>query len=119
MTEFLLDTSVLVDLIYEDEQAVRGHADIAGDAATTTTSVYELAKFFEEAPELLARKTVFDLSPADAAEAGRLYRELHDRGALLSEVDTLIAGSALNRNLTLVTRDDDFERVSALDLELF
>jgi predicted nucleic acid-binding protein len=119
VTEYLLDTSVLIDLIYEDEQAIRVHDGIAGEAATTTASVYELTKFFEEVPDLLTRKTVFDLSTDDAAEAGRLYRDLHGRGELLGEVDTVIAGTARNRGLTLVTRDDDFERVADVDLELF
>lgn len=119
MTDALLDTSVLIDLVYEDEEAITVHDELAGTVATTTVCLYELAKFFEEAHELLADREVYPLASADAAEAGRIYRTLHDRGELLGETDTLIAGVARTRGLTLVTRDDDFERVPDLDLRLF
>lgn len=37
---------------------------------------------------------------------------------LIGDVDTLIAATALERNLTLVTSDSDFERVPELKLIL-
>jgi predicted nucleic acid-binding protein len=40
-------------------------------------------------------------------------------GDLLCEMDTTISGITGNRNLTLVTRDDDFGRVTGLDVRYY
>jgi len=45
------------------------------------------------------------------------YADIHRqlcRGQLIGDVDTLVAATALQRNLTLVTTDSDFERVPEL-----
>jgi tRNA(fMet)-specific endonuclease VapC len=44
--------------------------------------------------------------------------QLRPRGELIGDVDTLIAATALERNLTLVTTDGDFRRVPGLRVEL-
>ena len=120
MSEFLLDTSYLIDLVYADDDAVALHEEIGGMAATATPCLYELAKFVEsDLEELFAAREVLSLTPSDATEAGRVYREHHDAGDLLGEMDTLISGVARSRDLTLVTRDDDFKRVSDLDCQYY
>ena len=41
-----------------------------------------------------------------------------DCSQLIDEIDTLIAATALDRNLTLITSDADFQRVTQLRLTL-
>ena len=46
-----------------------------------------------------------------------IRRELRRRGlGLIGDVDTLIRATALERNLTVVTTDKDFERVPGLSV---
>ena len=47
----------------------------------------------------------------------RSLRKLHGKG-LIGDVDTLIAATALERNLTVVTIDADFQRVPNLKVIL-
>lgn len=53
-----------------------------------------------------------------AEEASRIQATLRDRGVVLSPFDTLIAGAARAVEATLVTGDDDFERVDGLSLSV-
>ncbi|HET7324333.1 MAG TPA: type II toxin-antitoxin system VapC family toxin, partial [Halococcus sp.] len=102
MSEFLLDTSYLIDLVYENDDAVSLHEEISGRTVTATVCIYELAKFVEsDLDALFGTKEVMSFSQTDAIEAGTVYRELHDRGDLLGEMDTVISGIARNRGLTL------------------
>jgi predicted nucleic acid-binding protein len=120
VSEYLLDTSYLIDLIYADDDAVSLHEEIGGQAVTATVCVYELAKFVESDLDVLFEtREVLPFSRSDAAAAGAVYRELHDTGDLLGEMDTVISGIARNRGLTLVTRDDDFGRVAGLDVQYY
>lgn len=47
-----------------------------------------------------------------------LYDTLRQRGLLIPDADLLIAAMAIVNNLTLVTRDRDFERLKDLGLKL-
>jgi predicted nucleic acid-binding protein len=49
----------------------------------------------------------------DVAEIRRKLRPPHGKG-LIGDIDTLIAATALERNLTIVTTDADFQRVPGL-----
>ena len=51
------------------------------------------------------------------AEIRRLLRPPHGPG-LIGDIDTLIAATALERNLTVVTTDTDFQRVPGLQVLL-
>ena len=44
--------------------------------------------------------------------------QLRPRGQLIGDVDTLIAATALERNLTMVTTDTDYQRVPGLQVLL-
>jgi predicted nucleic acid-binding protein len=47
---------------------------------------------------------------------GEIRRALRPTNSLIGDVDTLIACTALERNLTIVTTDGDFQRVPGLKL---
>ena len=51
------------------------------------------------------------------ADVRRLLRPPHGTG-LIGDIDTLIAATALERNLTIVTADADYKRVPGLQIEL-
>jgi predicted nucleic acid-binding protein len=51
------------------------------------------------------------------ADLRRLLRSPYGAG-LIGDIDTLIAATALERNLTIVTADRDFERVPGLQVKL-
>lgn len=51
------------------------------------------------------------------AELRRMMRPPHGLG-LIGDVDTLIAATALERNLTVVTIDTDFQRIPGLQVML-
>lgn len=55
---------------------------------------------------------------AMAEEAAEIRDTLRERGAVLSSFDGLIAGAARAVGATLVTNDDDFERVDGLDVSV-
>jgi predicted nucleic acid-binding protein len=52
------------------------------------------------------------------ADIRRQLRSPHSPG-LIGDVDTLIAATALERNLTIVTADRDFQRVPGLATTLY
>ena len=47
-----------------------------------------------------------------------LYRKLKKEGVLIPDADLLIAATAISHNMTLKTRDEHFERLRELGLEL-
>ena len=51
------------------------------------------------------------------ADLRRLLRSSYGAG-LIGDIDTLIAATALERNLAVVTADRDFERVPGLQVKL-
>lgn len=66
-------------------------------------------------------KTRFDVLPFDLAaaeQAARVRAQLEAQGTPIGPVDTLIAGIALSRGLTVVTRNTrEFGRVAGLHVE--
>lgn len=118
MRKYFLDTSFIIDLINEEDEAIRIHEEIKGNEVTGTPCLYELMKFSEIMKPLL-EKEVVSLEQEDAFEASRIYRELKSKGKPLADMDILIAGIVANRGYTLVTRDSDFERIEGIDLRLY
>jgi predicted nucleic acid-binding protein len=47
-----------------------------------------------------------------------LRRILRPLGQLIGDIDTLIAATAIERNLTLITTDSDFTRIPGLHYQL-
>jgi len=115
MADYLLDTSFLIDFINGEERVSEIHKDTRGKQATSTVCIYELSKFDGFEASSVEEKRVLRFSSEDASRAGEVYRSLEEKGEPIGETDTMIAGVALNRGLTLVTRDADFEKIDGLD----
>jgi tRNA(fMet)-specific endonuclease VapC len=61
---------------------------------------------------------VLDFSNEDARAAAQIRAELERKGTRIGEYDTLIAGQALARGMTLVTANTrEFHRVQGLQVE--
>lgn len=130
---YLLDTNVCIALINGTSSKVRARfAHAARQKAVLATSaivVYELWYGVAKS-ELAARNAralaaflnsnieVIEYSERDAHAAGEIRAELERRGERIGEYDTLIAGQAYCRNLTLVTANTrEFARVKTLNAE--
>ncbi|MFZ4656212.1 MAG: type II toxin-antitoxin system VapC family toxin [Caldilineaceae bacterium] len=59
----------------------------------------------------------YRIDVADAEKAARLRINLRTRGRQLEAIDSMLAIIALENNLTLLTRDKDFQAVPALKQE--
>jgi tRNA(fMet)-specific endonuclease VapC len=66
--------------------------------------------------ELVSSLHVLDLSFGATEEASRIYKELRDRGRLISEFDVLIAGVVRFYDESLVTRDEHFKAIRGMKL---
>jgi tRNA(fMet)-specific endonuclease VapC len=130
---YLLDTNVCIALINGTSSKVRARfAQVSRQKAALATSaivVHEL--WYGVAKSELAAQNarallvflnsgiaVIDYSAKDAQAAGEIRAELERRGKRIGEYDTLIAGQAFSRNLTLVTANTgEFARVKSLKAE--
>lgn len=112
MANLLLDTDVCIDHL-------RGHRRFRPGSDRLSYSVVTLAELFaggneREVVELLSSIEEIPVDRDIAARAGRVRRR-----AGLRLPDAMIAATALERRLTLVTRNQrDFKRVRGLRLRL-
>lgn len=124
---FLLDTNAVIAIL-------KGHAGFIarmtqyqpGDYAMPSIVAHELyygAFKGQRVAENLARVEalqfpVLELDHEDARRAGMLRAELAGAGTPIGPYDVLIAGQAMSRDMTLVTRNlREFRRVPDLRLE--
>ncbi len=124
---FLLDTSALVDLLRGNlafDDLLRGHR--TSDFGVSVLSYYELWVGAYKSRRLeanlrRARALEFETLPfseADAERAGEVRAALEAAGTPIGPYDTLIAGQAISRSLTLITRNlGEFGRVAGLKCE--
>src|SRR5438045_1254426 len=68
--------------------------------------------------ELLNEIPPFFLTYPIMRRYGEIRRSLRPNNSLIGDIDTLIASTAMERNLTLITTDGDFQRVPGLKLQV-
>jgi tRNA(fMet)-specific endonuclease VapC len=125
-----LDTSVLIDVLRRRDAEVmqRFSEAVLSDAELTVSSLvlHEVHTGLTERASdrrllqleiLLAQCTLVDFTAADGRASGHLRARLREKGTPIGELDTLIAGQALARGWTVVTRNvRHFGRVEGLGL---
>lgn len=123
----LLDTNVISDFVRGIE-SVQTHlrSRAPADLTVSTITVLELVYGLERNPArarriapvveaLLSSINVVEFSDADARDAGRVRVELERIGRPIGLCDSMLAGTARARGLTMVTHNTrEFERVDHL-----
>jgi predicted nucleic acid-binding protein len=128
MRRYLIDTTPLAGLVQDRPVFVsRLTPFIRSNEAATSVLVYaevtEYLKGFTDFPvrhaqlqTLLRAVHPYFLTYPILDRYGDIRRALRPGNRLIGDIDTLIAATALERNLTLVTTDTDFQRVPSLSL---
>ncbi len=132
MRTHLLDTSILCEVLLRRATATAfvRKSILSGRAATSIVVVGEaLERVMGRDDYVLLRQRVVQLQDIvypysidravmeRYAAIRRALRPPHGPG-LIGDIDTLIAATAIEHGLTLVTMDRDFERMPGLDLLL-
>jgi tRNA(fMet)-specific endonuclease VapC len=126
---YLIDSNVLIELMRSKQHhLVERFRAVLDECFMSTISLAELeygvrksrdvAGNQEKLERILRVFPVIEFSTADALSSGQVRAELEQRGVRIGEHDTLIAGQARARKLTVVTGNTrEFERVSGLRVE--
>jgi predicted nucleic acid-binding protein len=132
MTRYLLDTAPLTALLFARSKAVELiRPRMLRQEVVTSVLVYgEVLEYLAGLPDFgrrheALRTLLHEVVPAFLtyptleryAQIRRQLRPPHGPG-LIGDVDTLIAATALESNLTVVTADEDFRRVPDLPVVL-
>jgi predicted nucleic acid-binding protein len=130
MKRYLLDTSLLAAYFHNRAKAIHLMTPwVKNDEVATSILVYgEVIEYLKGLPNFAdnaakLHKILDEISPYPLtypileryADIRRYLRPLHKE---IGDIDTLIAATALEENLTLVTIDHDFGRVPKLKVQL-
>lgn len=77
--------------------------------------LYASGKTETDAAKQLSWLSPLAFTPEGAREAAQVRQELRQRGDVIPDADTFIAGTVRSESGTLITRDSHFELVSDLD----
>jgi tRNA(fMet)-specific endonuclease VapC len=123
----LFDTNVMIAFLRGEQKVIRQARNVgAGAILLSSIVLHELyfgafngSRTIEDLRVIAEiRFGVLDFDTEDALRAGEIRALLQRRGTPIGGYDTLIAGQALARDLTLVTRNTrEFERVDGLRVE--
>lgn len=128
MKKYLIDNGPLVALVKGRPGAERlMHSWVENDEAATSILVYgEAVEYFKTSPDylkyraglraLLQGVTPFRISYPIMERYADLRLPMRPTGSLIGDVDTLIAATALEYDLMVVTIDGDFTRVPGLSV---
>jgi predicted nucleic acid-binding protein len=118
----LIDTTVLVDVLRDTSGAnAKRLLTIVGSEELAFTRFTELEVLvgasdqaeWERIERYFASKALFDPSPESWSDSARIYFDLRRAGRTVRKtIDCCIAQIAIERNLTLLHNDRDFETIS-------
>ncbi len=127
---FLLDTCVISDFFKKDSNTVQSFQNHSpNELGISTISVMEIEYGLAINPEralkiqplwhsLIRQINVFSFDNEDAKAAANVRAYLKNKGKSIGAYDTLLAGTALNKNLIFVTSNtSEFIRVPNLVIE--
>jgi len=129
VTRYLLDTSILSDVIRRPDGRATEHIRRVGEAAICTSIVVAAELRFgaaklgsprltERVESVLARTEVLPLTPPADETYGALRAQLERAGQIIGSNDLWIAAHALALDCTIVTANErEFARVEGLNSE--
>jgi predicted nucleic acid-binding protein len=108
--KILLESSAIIEYL-KGNIYVREILEKAEDFYVSSLSVFEvlLGKVKEdEILDFLSSFKIVSFTKKDSILASKIYKKLKEKGKLIGIMDILISLQALNRELTLVSKDTDF-----------
>jgi tRNA(fMet)-specific endonuclease VapC len=126
--QYLLDSNAVIALLNDRDSPLANRVRLCkpGDIGMSSIVMHELfygafkSKRSENNIALIdaLRLEVLDFDKEDARQSGELRAALAAQGTPIGPYDTLIAGQAKARNMTLITHNTgEFERVPGLHIE--
>ena len=110
----LIESSAIIEYL-KGNAKVKEIISNSEDFYVSTLTIFEvlLGKVEEnKILDFLSAFNVIGLNKKDSIIASRIYKRLRDKGKLIGYFDVLISAQAINRDLTLVTKDTDFLKVA-------
>jgi len=110
----LIESSAIIEYL-KGNAKVKEIISNSEDFYVSTLTIFEvlLGKVEEnKILDFLSAFNVIGLNKKDSIIASRIYKRLRDKGKLIEYFDILISAQAINRDLTLVTKDTDFLKVA-------
>ena len=130
MKRYMLDTSLLAAYFHNRTKAVHlMTVGVKDDEVATSILVYgEVIEYFKGLPnsednaaklhKILDEIPPYPLTYPIMERYAEIHRYLRPQHIDIGDIDTLIAATSFEENLTLVTIDHDFERVPKLKFQL-
>jgi len=113
MMKLLIESSATIDYL-KGNKKVKEVILNSDEFYVSSLTVYEilLGKVKErEILDFLSAFKIINPTKKDAIIGSKIYKKLKDKGKLIQSFDILISAQAINRRLTLVTKDSDFLKV--------
>jgi len=110
----LIESSAIIEYL-KGNAKVKEIISNSEDFYVSTLTIFEvlLGKVEEnKILDFLSAFNVIGLNKKDSITASRIYKRLRDKGKLIGYFDILISAQAIDRGLTLVTKDTDFLKVA-------
>jgi len=109
----LIESSAIIDYL-KGNKKVKEVILNSEDFYVSSLTVYEILLGKVKESEIFDFLSAFKIiypTKKDAIIGSQIYKKLKDRGKLIGGFDILISAQAINRRLTLVTKDSDFLKV--------
>jgi len=109
----LIESSAIIDYLKGNKKVEEVILN-SEDFYISSLTVYEilLGKVKEsEILDFLSAFKIINLTKKDVIIGSQIYKKLKDKGKIIQSFDILISAQAINRRLTLVTKDSDFLKV--------
>lgn len=110
----LIESSAIIEYL-KGNAKVKEIISNSEDFYVSTLTIFEVLLGKVEENKILDFFSAFNvigLNKKDSIIASRIYKRLRDKGKLIGYFDILISAQAINRGLTLVTKDTDFLKVA-------
>jgi hypothetical protein len=110
----LIESSAIIEYL-KGNAKVKEIISNSEDFYVSTLTIFEVLLGKVEEDKILDFFSAFNiigLNKKDSVTASRIYKRLRDKGKLIGYFDILISAQAINRDLTLVTKDTDFLKVA-------
>ncbi len=130
MTESLVDTDILSFYFRGDQKVVNKFNDYLREFDVINVSIityYEILgglKFknaerqMKEFEEFVTNNTIIHISEESAKISGNVYADLRQKGITIGTSDILIAGIAIENELTLITNNErHYESIKGFKIE--